>query len=262
MVSIPQPVDMGAVRPIGMVSRGLGLGGLDISSDNGAWGIDIPSTNQLSPLGPVPSPLDQAQKDVETRYLDQLREQKAFELAQSQVPNLTPSRSPYYGMSGEQAQRTAIQRISDSPLLQELMRQGEVGILQNAAATGGLRGGRTQAALAQFRPAMLQQEIDKLYGRLQGISGLGQQSILGSPTTAVGAAPTFSGQSQIPNLLTQGGAAQAGGILGSSAAQQNMVGNMAQTIGWGIEKFANRPTVAPTTVPTSLSQGQYALNMP
>jgi hypothetical protein len=138
--------------------------------------------------------------------------------ARAQVPTIAPTVSPYAGMTGEQAQSTAIEKIAQSPLLQELMGQAETGLLQGAAATGGLRGGRTQAALAQLRPAMLQQEIDKLYGRLQGISGMGQSSILGAPTTAVGAAPTMSYQSQIPGLLTEAGAAQAGGLLGQTQA--------------------------------------------
>lgn len=158
--------------------------------------------------------------------------------ARAEVPTIEAATSPYAGMTGDEAQQSAIQRISESPLLQELMAQGETGILQNQAATGGLRGGRTQAALAQFRPAMLQQEIDKQYARLQGISGLGQQSILGSPTTAVGAMPAGGyDTSTLSGLLSQSGAAQAGGILSQSAIQGNTLANIGQIAGWGLEKY-------------------------
>lgn len=178
--------------------------------------------------------------------------------ARAQVPTIAPTVSPYAGMTGEQAQSTAIEKIAQSPLLQELMGQAETGLLQGAAATGGLRGGRTQAALAQLRPAMLQQEIDKLYGRLQGISGMGQSSILGAPTTAVGAAPTMSYQSQIPGLLTEAGAAQAGGLLGQTQAQRDMFRDVGTMVGWGLEKYGEggfTPWRPAATTPAPVQSG-------
>ncbi|OBQ32118.1 MAG: hypothetical protein AN487_22985, partial [Anabaena sp. CRKS33] len=60
------------------------------------------------------------------------------------------------GLQGAEAQQQAITDIEQSPLLQAMMRQGEEAMLQNASATGGLRGGNLQGALAQFRPQMLQ----------------------------------------------------------------------------------------------------------
>ena len=165
-------------------------------------------------------------------------EQALMDEARGQVPTVEAAVSPYAGMTGEQAQEAAVQKIAQSPLLQELMQQGETGILQSAAATGGLRGGRTQAALAQFRPQMLQQEIDKLYSRLSGISAVGQQSITGAPTTATGQAPVMSYQSDIPGLMTQAGAAQAGGLLGQAQAQKDMFGNIGTAVGWGLEKYS------------------------
>jgi hypothetical protein len=107
--------------------------------------------------------------------------------------------SPYAGLTGQEAQARAIEKIAQSPLLAELTRQGEEAILQNRAATGGLRGGNTQGALAQFRPAMLQAEIDKYYGRLAGLSGVGQQSILSSPT--MGQAGGYPSQYPISSSL-------------------------------------------------------------
>jgi hypothetical protein len=115
------------------------------------------------------------------------------------------------GLGGAEAQRQAIAGIEQSPLLQALTRQGEEAILQRASATGGLRGGNVQAALAQFRPQMLQQALDQQYSRLGGLTSLGQQS-----ATRTGTAGMETG-ANVANLLQQQGAAQAGGALGSAA---------------------------------------------
>jgi hypothetical protein len=69
------------------------------------------------------------------------------------------------GAQGPEAQQAAIQGISDSPLLQAQIRQGEDALLQSAAATGGVRGGNT--------PQMLNQAIQQQYAQLGGISGMG-----------------------------------------------------------------------------------------
>ncbi len=77
------------------------------------------------------------------------------------------------GLNGYAAQQASIADIERSPLLQAQMKQGEQGILQNASATGGLRGGNTQGALAQYRPQMLQQAIDNQYAQLGGLTNFG-----------------------------------------------------------------------------------------
>jgi hypothetical protein len=116
------------------------------------------------------------------------------------------------GLLGPEAQKASIAGIQNSSEFGALAQQGENSILQNASATGGLRGGNTQAALAQFRPAMLNQLINQRYGQLGGLAGLGQASAAG-----VGAAGQQFGQSA-SGLLGQMGAAQAGGILGQQNA--------------------------------------------
>ena len=69
-----------------------------------------------------------------------------------------------------------------------------------------------QAALAQFRPQMLQQALEQQYSRLGGLTSLGQQS-----AARVGTAGMNTGVN-VGNLLQQQGAAQAGGALGRGAA--------------------------------------------
>ncbi len=131
------------------------------------------------------------------------------------------------GLSGDEAQQAAIQRIEQGPQFQALTQQGENAILQNASATGGLRGGNTQAALAQFRPQVLSGLINQQFSNLGGLAGLGQSSAARTGQ----AAQFFAGQSQtggaqISNLLAQQGAAQAGGAL----AQGQIGGNLARDI--------------------------------
>jgi hypothetical protein len=116
------------------------------------------------------------------------------------------------GLRGPEEQAAYVAQQEQSPIFQALARQGEEAMLQQASATGGLRGGNLQGALAQFRPALLNQFLTQQYERLGGLSTLGQQSAAG-----VGSAGMTSA-SNIGNLLTQGGAARAGATLGSAQA--------------------------------------------
>lgn len=126
------------------------------------------------------------------------------------------------GLGSDKSQQDAVAELSGSPLFQSLARQGEEGILANASATGGLRGGNTQGALAQFRPALLNQFIEQQYARLGGLATMGQNSAAG-----VGSAGMI-GATNIADLLGQAGAAQAGGALGQGAAFGGALNNAAQ----------------------------------
>lgn len=108
------------------------------------------------------------------------------------------------GLEGPRAQRDAIAALEDSPQFEALVSQGEESILQNAAATGGLRGGNVQSALAEFRPQLLSQLIESQYSKLGGLSQLGQASATGQ------AAAGQQSANAISNLLTQQGQARAG----------------------------------------------------
>jgi hypothetical protein len=129
------------------------------------------------------------------------------------------------GLSGPEAQKQYVTQQEQSPIFQALAKQQEEAILQNASATGGLRGGNVQAALAQFRPQLLNQFLEQQYSRLGGLTTLGQQSAAG-----VGSAGMESARS-IADLLAQGGAAQAGAKLGSAQAWGNVLNSPAQFAG-------------------------------
>lgn len=135
------------------------------------------------------------------------------------------------GLGGADAQASAINALQNSPQFSALQQQGENAILANAAATGGLRGGNVQGALAQFRPALLSQLIDQQYNRLGGLSSMGQASAAG-----VGAAGQQSA-SNISQLLQQQGAANAGaqiargGVAGSGFGTALQLGSLALLAG-------------------------------
>lgn len=129
------------------------------------------------------------------------------------------------GLGGSEAQRAAIAALESGESYQAKVRQGEEAILQNASATGGLRGGNIQGALVQFRPAMLQAEIDRQYGRLAGLTTLGQQSAAG-----VGTAGIQTG-ARISALEGDIGSAQAGGELASGRALSGVFNLPAQFLG-------------------------------
>jgi hypothetical protein len=125
------------------------------------------------------------------------------------------------GLSGEEAQQGFVDQQANNPIFQALAQQGEDAILQNASATGGLRGGNVQGALAQFRPAMLNQFLEQQYAKLGGMTQLGQNSAAGVGNAGLGVA------SDISKLLQQAGAARAGGAI----AQGNAWGGLANNIG-------------------------------
>lgn len=129
------------------------------------------------------------------------------------------------GLNGSANQQAVINAIQNNPQFQTMTQQGENAILQNASATGGLRGGNTQGALAQFRPQMLSQLLQQQYQNLGGITSLGQNAAAG-----VGNAGMQTGQ-DIAGLLAQKGAAQAGGILGQMQPFANLMNMPAQMIG-------------------------------
>lgn len=138
------------------------------------------------------------------------------------------------GLGGAEKQAAAIEALKASPMFQSQLQQGEESILANASATGGLRGGNTQGALAQFSPALLSATINDQYAKLGGLSSIG----LG----AAGQTGQFAqaGTNNAVNLLQQQGAANAGSAL----AQGQAWGNVGNSIGQGflLNRFMQQPT--------------------
>jgi hypothetical protein len=139
------------------------------------------------------------------------------------------------GLAGPEAQQSILDQIQAGPEFGSLVRSGEEAILQSASATGGLRGGNTQAALAKFRPEILSSLIRDEYSRLGGMISMGQNAAAG-----VGNAGMNTG-TNIANLYGQAGAAQAGGALARGQATADMWGNIAGSVGLaaGLGGFGN-----------------------
>jgi hypothetical protein len=178
--------------------------------------------------------------------------------AQAGAPALEQQQA-LLGLRGPEAERAAIQRISGGEQFKALAQQGEESLLQRASATGGLRGGNIQAALGQFRPALLSNLIEKQYGQLGGLAATGgtvaqnlatagmgatgELARIGQASAAgVGSAGTTAGTNigniygtqgtNITNLLGQQGAAQAGGEIGQAKAYGNLFNLPAQMLGF------------------------------
>jgi hypothetical protein len=128
------------------------------------------------------------------------------------------------GLRGTEAQQAYVAEQEQSPIFQALKRQQEESILQNASATGGLRGGNIQGALAQFSPALLNQFLTQQYDRLGGMTALGQQSAAGVGTAGMQSAGA------IADLFGQAGAARAGSALGVGQALSGPF-NLLSTLG-------------------------------
>ena len=146
------------------------------------------------------------------------------------------------GLRGAGEQQAAINQIQQGAQFQELARQGEQGILQNAAATGGLRGGNVQAALAQFRPALLNQLIESQYGKLAGLTSLGSTSAenllrLGQASAAGTAAAGQQSAQNIGNLMVGQGQARAAGQIGAANAFAQGLGGVTGAIGGGVQNY-------------------------
>ena len=183
--------------------------------------------------------------------------------AQAGAPALEQQQA-LLGLRGPEAERAAIQRISGGEQFKALEQQGRQSLLSSASATGGLRGGNLQGALAQFSPRLLSGLIEQQYGRLgglaatggtvaqnlasSGLSATGELARIGQASAAgVGTAGSQTG-ANIANLLGNQGAATAGGIMGQSQAF-NFPG-MFGTIARGL------PTFAPAVSDNGYSIGQ------
>jgi len=141
------------------------------------------------------------------------------------------------GILGPERQAAAIAEIEQGGGFQARVRSGEEALLQRASATGGLRGGNIQAALAQFRPQMLEQEIERQYGRLGGFSDIGRETEanllkIGQASAAGVGAQGITTGTNVSNLLAQQGAARAGGEIGQARAYGQLFNLPGQLLGF------------------------------
>lgn len=139
------------------------------------------------------------------------------------------------GLNGPDAARAAISGIEQGAEFGSLARQGENAILQNASATGGLRGGNAQHSLAGFRSNLLSSLIDRQLSRYSGLAEMGQNAAAG-----VGSSALTTGQRNAA-LMQQAGAAQAGGALAGGNALAGAVGGIGGMLAGGWQPSTSIP---------------------
>ena len=147
------------------------------------------------------------------------------------------------GLGTPEEQAAAISQLEQSPMMKALVQKGENALLQNASATGGLRGGNTAAALAQFRPQMLAQMIENQYGRLGGLSTLGANAAVGQGSQGMAMA------GNIGNLLGEIGSARSGATIARGNVARQGFGDLLSIIGLasGAGMFGKAKTAATAT---------------
>lgn len=146
------------------------------------------------------------------------------------------SLSDLLGINGNDAQSAGLVNIQNSPMLESVIRNGEEALLQNAAATGGIRGGNTQRGLADFRADAFADQLNQQIARLAGMAGLG----MGATDSVSGFGANTS--DNISSLLGAIGGAKANGILqrgGINASLWNSAGSFLDNAasGGGIGKI-------------------------
>lgn len=123
------------------------------------------------------------------------------------------------GLNGTAAQQTAINGLLTGPEFTTALAQGEEGILSNASATGGLRGGNINNSLSRFRADLLASSIANQFGRLGSLTTIGQNAAAGTGAQSAASANAIS------DLLQQQGAARAGGQIAAGNTALNGFNN-------------------------------------
>lgn len=137
------------------------------------------------------------------------------------------------GLSGNSAQQAAIDALKASPGFTSLYNTGADTILQNAAATGGLRGGNTQNSLANFGANLLGTVIQNQLSNLGGLTNIGagtagQLGQLGQQSA-----------NAVADLLAKQGGANAAAAYAPYSAIANTLSNLGQ-IDWK-SAFGSKP---------------------
>jgi hypothetical protein len=137
------------------------------------------------------------------------------------------------GLNGPDKAAAAIAALKASPLYTSLFNTGQEAVLQNASATGGVRGGNTQGALYELGSNTLSDVIQNQIKNLFGGASIGQQST-GQliNVNQQGANNISSGYTSIGNALSNKtlGQQQVWNNLGSQI--QQMIMQMAQAGGF------------------------------
>lgn len=133
------------------------------------------------------------------------------------------------GLGGLENYQQQLDIAKASPQYQALINEGEEAILQNAAASGQLRGGNTLDALRSFRPSVLADVLNQQYNRLGGFSTTGANMALNQAnfgqTKANNVGNLIMGQGQIQSQ------AQISNALANSQLYSGLGGSITKGLG-------------------------------
>jgi len=252
----------------GLIAAGVGAAGVasaGLAASKGASAAKSAANTQAAAQGQA---IDEQRRQFDTirELLAPYTEAGKPDLTQPYVqagPGALQAMQGLAGLRGAGEQQAAINQIQQGAQFQELARQGEQGILQNAAATGGLRGGNVQAALSQFRPALLNQLIESQYGKLAGLTSLGSTSAenllrLGQASAAGTAAAGQQSAQNIGNLMVGQGQAQAAGTIGAANAYTQGASGVTGAIGGGLQNYMLMQQLNKPSYSSGIGTGGFA----
>lgn len=177
-----------------------------------------------------------AQIDALNRAIDEQRRQ--YDTTRSDLAPAREALAPsiggiedLLGLNGNDKAQSSIDALKNSPMYQSLYRNGLEANLQNASATGGIRGGNEVTSLANFGGDTLSSVIADQLSRLGGLAGLG----LGGATS--GAAFGAHTADAVSAALTQQGQAKASGALAIGGINNQMWNNAGSFLDSAVSAF-------------------------
>lgn len=129
------------------------------------------------------------------------------------------------GLNGSIAQSTVINGIQNGSNFQLLNQAGQNSVLQNAAATGGIRGGNVQSSLANYSSNLLNNLVQQQYSNLGGLTSIGQNAAAGVGNAGM------SNANQISGLLQSQGSANAANALAAGKANSQLYSSIGTSLG-------------------------------
>lgn len=124
------------------------------------------------------------------------------------------------GQAGPDAQEAAIAGLEETPGYQAQLQAGQRALLQNASATGGLRGGNIQQGLAEFGSGLFGNYYNQQLDRLGQLQNQGLQVNTGLANLRAGQAANIS------SAFSNTGASNANSIMAGQAADQSGLGSL------------------------------------
>jgi len=185
----------------------IGAGASMYASSNAADAAETQADAQLEAA--------QLEAGYQQQALDYMKEQEELP-TQFREGALTQLGGLYGLEGGAGSQQGLINQARQSPLYSSMLKEGQDAVLRNASATGGLRSGNVQSALADSSTNALLTAYDQQLQGLQGMAGLPSNvNSIAQQTSNIGS--TYAQGIQGAGLATSQGQVASGQALQSGA---------------------------------------------